>query len=501
MRAALTVLGLGLLLGLPRRAAADGPADSVVKVISSVRYPNPVRPWARSTAVEVSGSGVVIDGKRILTSAHLVTYATEVSVQSRPGGDKLDAKVEAVAPDLDLAVLSVNEAAFFQKHPALTRAEKLPPVQASVAVYGFSVGGNDLSVTKGVVSRIDFSFQGTRSAGLILQVSAAVNPGNSGGPAVVDGAMVGVVTSRLTDAENVGYIVPNEEIDFFLDDVRDGRYDGKPVEAAGTAFQRLENEALRRMLKLDAKVKGLLVCAPEHPAADYPLKNLDVVSKVGDYEIDNEGMVRLENALRMPFMYLFPRLARGDAVPLTVLRDGRLLEVSLPVTRHDNRLIREFNGEPLSYFIHGPLVFSPLRADAVSLYTRLNPYLYSSNGPLLTRRLDRVRFSGEELVVVTAPMFGHATSKGYDNPVGLVVKDVNGVKIKNLRHLVETFRDLKDEYLTIRFADEPSTILVFDRKTMEKATEEILEDNGIAPSRRGSPDMLKAWAKEPDPPR
>jgi S1-C subfamily serine protease len=501
MRATLTVLSLGLLFGLPSPAAADGHADSVVKVIGSTRYPNPVRPWARSNAVDVIGSGVVIDGNRILTCAHVVMYATELAVQDRPGGDKLDARVEAVAPDLDLAVITVKEAAFFQKHPALKRAKQLPRVQSNVAVYGFSVGGNDLSVTKGVVSRIDFSYYGARSAGLSLQVSAAVNPGNSGGPAVVDDAMVGVVTSRLSDAENIGYIIPNEEIDFFLEDIRDGRYDGKPVDAAGTLFQRLENEALRRMLKLDSNVKGVMVCLPDRPVAEYPLKNLDVVRKVGEYEIDNEGMVRLENTLRMPFVYLFPKLVRGQTVPLTVLRDGKHLDVALPVTRRDNRLIREYQGEPLSYFIHGPLVFSPLKSDAITFYSRMNPYVYANNGPLMTRRLDRARFPDEELVVVTAPMFSHAISKGYDNPLGQVVKDVNGVAIKNLRHLVETLRDAKGEYLRIRFADEPSTILVFDSKGIEKATEEILEDNGIAPSRRGSPDMLKAWAKESKSPR
>jgi hypothetical protein len=90
-------------------------------------------------------------------------------------------------------------------------------------------------------------------------------------------------------------------------------------------------------------------------------------------------------------------------------------------------------------------------------------------------------------------MFGHKIAKGYANPVGKVVADVNGVQIKNLRHLVETLRDCKDEYLTFRFADAWSELLVFDRQEMERATEEILEDNGISATRRGSADLLKAW--------
>jgi len=182
-------------------------------------------------------------------------------------------------------------------------------------------------------------------------------------------------------------------------------------------------------------------------------------------------------------------------VPLTVRRGGKKMVVSLPVTTRDNRLIRYYEGEKPSYFIHGPLVFSPVKGDAISLYFRLNAGIYGSNSPLVTRRFDRAQFPGEELVVVTRPMFDHKIAKGYDDPVGRVVKEVNGIRIKNLVHLVETLRDSKDTYLKFRFADEGSEVLVFDRKEMDRVTEEIMEDNGIAPTRRGSQEALKAWKK------
>src|SRR5262249_46344970 len=144
-------------------------------------------------------------------------------------------------------------------------------------------------------------------------------------------------------------------------------------------------------------------------------------------------------------------------------------------------------------FIHGPLVFSPVKADVLPMYARLNPAAYASESPLLSRRFDRVRFPGEELVVVTAPMFAHKIAKGYDDPAGRVVREVNGVPIKNLAHLVETLRDCTDPYLVFRFADGGNEVLVFDRREMEKATEEVLEEHGIAPSRRGSADLVKVW--------
>jgi S1-C subfamily serine protease len=474
-------------------AAIAGPSDSVVKVTASVRYPNPIRPWTRGNTVEVIGTGVVIEGKRVLTCAHLVHYAAEVTVQSRPGGDKFTAKVETIGTDVDLAVLSVSDDAFFQKFPPLRRSKGLPNVQDNVAVYGFSIGGNDLAVTKGVVSRIDVGAYEPGGYGLYLQVSAAMNPGNSGGPAVVDSAMVGLAVSRLDPAENIGFIVPNEEIDFFLRNIRDGRYQPKPVEAAGTGFQRLENEALRHMLGVDAKTKGIVACPPQVPPPGYSLKPFDVVVRIGDHEIDSEGMIRLEGGQRVPFTYMIPRLAHGEGVPLSVLRSGKRLAVELPVTRIDHRLVREFQGEQPSYFVFGPLVFSPLKADAISMYARLNPGVYGINQTLFTRRFDRTRFPGEELVVVTTPMFRHKISKGYDEPVGQIVREVNGTKVRNLQHLVATLRDCKDEYLTLRFGDEPSSVMVLERKAVEPATEEIMEENGIAPTRRGSPEVMKVW--------
>jgi hypothetical protein len=90
-------------------------------------------------------------------------------------------------------------------------------------------------------------------------------------------------------------------------------------------------------------------------------------------------------------------------------------------------------------------------------------------------------------------MFPHRLTRGYGSPVGKVVQDVNGARIKNLRHLVETMRDSKDKYLRFRFADDWSEVLVFDRVEMARATAEILEDHGIAPGRRGSADMLRVW--------
>jgi hypothetical protein len=133
--------------------------------------------------------------------------------------------------------------------------------------------------------------------------------------------------------------------------------------------------------------------------------------------------------------------------------------------------------------------------EAMSTYYRANPGTIGRNSPLMTRGGDRVHFPGEELVVVTSPMLPHRMTKGYGEPIGQVVESVNGTRIKNLRHLVETIRDCRDEFLTIRFAEEGSETMVFRRQPMLDATEPLMSQNGIP--RRGSEDVLPVWIARP----
>src|SRR6202167_33084 len=270
-------------LGSKAHAAEAGQApaieNSVVKVFATMRYPDPFKPWTKQAPSEVSGSGVVIEGKRILTNAHVVLYATQVQIQANAAGDKVPATVVAVAPGIDLAVLHLDDPSFFDTHPPVARASKLPQIKDPVLAYGFPTGGSSLSITKGIVSRIEFASYNYPVAGLRIQIDAAINPGNSGGAAIAGEKMIGLAFSRAGgDTQNIGYIIPNEEIELFLQDIADGRYDGKP--AMYDEFQTLENTALRAFLKVDKSVEGMVVHRPFHSEAAYPLKEWDVITRI-----------------------------------------------------------------------------------------------------------------------------------------------------------------------------------------------------------------------------
>lgn len=477
-------------------ATNSGVENSVVKVFASVRYPDPFKPWTKRSPEDITGTGVVIKGKRILTNAHVVGYASEVQIQANQAGDKLSATVEFIAPGIDLAVLKLDDDTFFDSHPPLEMNSTLPQIKDGVLAYGYPEGGTSLSITKGIVSRIDFTAYHEGVSGLRVQIDAAINPGNSGGPAVVGDKMVGMVFSRLGRADNIGYIIPCEEIELFLADIADGRYDGKP--AMHDDFQTMENPALHPFLKLDKSVEGMIVHKPSSDAADYPLKEWDVITRIGEAAVDDQGMIKLNANVRVPFLYLVQKIAKDGKVPLTIVRNGKELKVDEPVTTTLPQVLPDLNNTYPSYFICGPMVFSVATKlfvdDLISgdNSERWIAVLTYQGSPLVSRFTDPPAFDGEQLVVVSSPFFPHKLAEGYSQPFSLVVKSINGIRIKNLNHLVEVIRDCKDEDLVVAYgAHGRDETMVFPRKEMIAATDDILTDNGIRS--QGSADTMAIW--------
>jgi S1-C subfamily serine protease len=468
--------------------------NSVVKIFATTRYPDPFKPWTKLAPQDYTGSGVIIEGKRILTNAHVILYASQVEVQANQGSDKIFATVEAIAPGIDLAVLKLEDETFFNARPPLERANNLPEIKDAVMAYGFPIGGTSLSITKGIVSRIEFTSYYYSVSGLRIQIDAAINPGNSGGPAVADGRMIGLAFSHLGDAQNIGYIIPCEEIELFLQDIADGKYDGKP--AMFDELQTLENPALRSFLKLGNAVEGIIVHQPFRIDTAYPLKEWDVITKIGDTQIDNEGMIKMNTNLRVQFKYLIQKIAKNGKVPLTVVRAGKTLAVDAPVASTRPMLLLNMQGTYPSYFIYGPLVFSNATIQFIG-GLRKNPLIMHTfaTSPLVTRLLDAPAFDGEELVVVSSPFFPHKLAKGYSSPFAEVVKTVNEIPIKNLRHLVEVLRDSRAEFIKFEFSLRGGESVVFPRQEMFAATEEILKDNDVRA--QGSPEILAIWNAKP----
>lgn len=488
----------------PIEVVNDPVAPSIVKITATIRRPDVLKPWNRTTASEVSGSGVVIEGKRILTCAHVVLNATEVLVQASQSSERVSARVEFIAPGMDLAVLRLDDESFFDTHPALPLETTPPPLKSPVLAYGFPKGGTALAITKGIVSRVEFVRYSSVS-GLRVQIDAPINPGSSGGPALAGGRVVGLSNAGVVNAQNIGYVIPAEEIALFLADTKDGKYDGKP--ALFDRFQPLEQTGLRSALNVPAKLGGVVVTATGNSVAGYPLRAMDVITHVAGVPLDVQGYVKVGD-LRVAHSYLVQKHTREDRVAMTLWREGHEVTVEVPVEHSRAQVIADFSGRPLPYFVYGPFVFSvvstqfvqtatnPPRAEQARTILSWVMSLSTEGSPVLTRLGDRPDFPGEELVMLCGRPLSHRLSRGAPPSVfGQALQTVNGVKVRNLAHLVELLRDSTAPQTVFVFSGTNAPVIAVPHAEALAATEEILVENSIRTV--ASPELLKLWGARP----
>ncbi|MCX7869391.1 MAG: serine protease, partial [Terrimicrobiaceae bacterium] len=135
--------------------APDTVASSLVRIVATSQEPDYIQPWSGGRVGGGSGSGFIISGNRILTNAHVISNARYLAV-SREGDPRVyPARVLHEGHDCDLALLTVDDARFFKGSRPLEFGG-IPAIESTVSVYGYPIGGDRLSVTRGVVSRIDF---------------------------------------------------------------------------------------------------------------------------------------------------------------------------------------------------------------------------------------------------------------------------------------------------------------------------------------------------------
>ncbi|HPD32680.1 MAG TPA: trypsin-like peptidase domain-containing protein [Phycisphaerae bacterium] len=473
-------------------AHADDVRKSVVKVFSTKSPPNMFRPWEITPPQEVTGSGVIIEGGRVLTSAHVVSWSQQIYVQPNESSEKLDATVEYIAEDCDLAILTIDDEDAIKDIKPVPLAEKLPPPKTKVNVLGYPVGGDTLSVTEGVVSRIEWTNYNYGTAALRIQVDAAINPGNSGGPAIVQDAVAGIVFSRFPEGENIGYLIPAEVVRHFIDDFKtDGKYDGFPKIDVRTAT--LENPSLRSYLNIERQQTGVVVHRVDQPDLKEKIKPWDIISACDGVEIDNLGVVPIAEDIRVEWGYLISKKAPGSTVKLKLIRQGKPAEVEVATITKDNGIIQRMTRTRPTYFLYGGLVFSPATAELVSVIPPRYVAMLGSRGSLLFKRADEDRVEpGDEIVVACSGILPHRITKGYGISPLSVLTHVNDQPVKSLRHAIELIKAGKDkDYVVFRFEEENEAKIVLEPKLVEKFTPDILRNNNI-PSDR-SEDLKDVW--------
>ncbi len=461
--------------------------EAIVKVYTVSNYPDYYNPWSMQGPRASSGSGCILDHNLILTNAHVVSNQTFLQVRKYGDTQRYRAQVAAVSHLTDLALLTVEEPEFFTGIEALSLGE-LPQIQQEVLVYGFPMGGDMLSITKGVISRIEHqTYVHSSSVFLAGQIDAAINPGNSGGPVLADGKIVGVVMQGITSAQNIGYMVPVPVIRHFFADLEDSILDGYP--SLGISLQEMENDGLKKYYQVERGMGGVLInqIVPGSPA-DSNLEAGDVLLSIEDYSIGNDGTIEFRPNERTHLNYVVQQKQIGEDLGLTIQRKGEKKELKVNLFRSSlkDQLVPMEQYETLpTYYIYGGLVFCPLTKDLLNIWGA--QWYQSAPRELVCSILNNIPEKEDQQVIIVLKVLAADVNQGYQNISSWVVDRVNGEKIWNMSDLVGKIENCTEPFIILE--DKYNQKIVMDRTRALESEEEILSVYRI-PSDH-SEDLLK----------
>jgi S1-C subfamily serine protease len=477
-----------LLLSSLSPAATEAQEDmkkAMVKIYTVVKEPNFNTPWNMYGIESVTGSGCVIEGNRIITNAHLVSDHTFIQVRLYGHPDKHTARVVAVAHEVDLALLTVDNPDFFDNTPFVPLAD-LPEIQQEVMVMGFPIGGDTLSMTAGIVSRIEHQrYVHSGMNFLAIQLDAAINSGNSGGPVLTQHGLVGVVMQSLEYSENIGYVVPVPLVQHFLEDLQDGRYDGFPED--GVMLLSMENPGMKKKYGLDTDSHGALVYKVLRDSSAFGvIKPDDIILSIDGHKIANDGTVAFRANERTSAEYYTQLHQIGENISLEIIRNREklLLELNLDNPSGSSWIVpAEMYDRKPAYYIYGGLVLCPLTLNYLKAFSWEEDWKVYAPDHFMSLLHRRNRSVDNEEIVILIKILPQAVNKGYEQYSDLHIVKVNDKKINNLRELIAIVEKDTSEYVT--FQDLEGIKIVIDRKEAEASLNDILSIYDV-PSDRSS---------------
>ena len=444
----------------------NNPLNAVVRIESVFTVPNYSLPWQNMMPSQGSGSGVVIEGNLILTNAHNVADSTMITVRKQNEDNLFVAKVKFVDHECDLALLTVDDPAFFSDITPMELAET-PPPQSMVIAAGFPIGGDGLSLTQGIISRIKVRGYAHSGSGLLTaQIDASINPGNSGGPVLFEGNVVGIAFQGSRRGESLGYMIPYEIISHFLDDIKDGTVNG--FGSLGISYITLDNPDTRAFLKMKSNQSGILVArAFARESGDDAIRKGDVILSIDGKKIANNGNIRLADGQPRHYSTLISSKQIGESIKVKLLRDGKVITIDHTVHKINEQVEPYLYDRHPEYFIIGGLVFTRLTSSYLQLFGNGSPPIE------IMERLDEVKESPDDNVVILAQVLGDEVNVGYQMLDSLILLSINGQKVHNLREAVDLVESCKEDYITFEFEGDIPVTLNINR--LREANPHILE--------------------------
>jgi S1-C subfamily serine protease len=464
---------------------------ATVKIFTVTNVPDYSQPWQMLGEERNYGSGCIIDGNRILTNAHVVSDETFIQVLKNGETQKYEAEVVAVDHDCDLAILTVKNKYFFEGAPPV-HIGGLPKMGDQVKVFGFPMGGDKLSITEGVVSRIEVSnYTHSYESFLTVQIDAAINPGNSGGPVISNGRLVGVAFQCYNSSQNIGYCVPSTIVRDFLKHVSGKKRVGFPT--LGIITQNLENECFRKKLGMSDKQTGVVVNAVAYNSSAWDvLKVGDVILNMDGIKIANDGTVPFGELGRLDSSYIVKTKSEGDKLKMDLLRAGKPVKVVMTLRKEKQIIPASLYDVRPTYYIFGGVVFIPLNGNyLVQVWGDWSEHKQPAN--LMDHILNDLPTPDKQQIIIVRSILADASNIGYEYFRDSVVTKINGSPITDMKDLISKIENTKDKYLEIEL--ENTNRIVLDVAKSKEASARIMARYKVESDR--SEDLIAEKPAEP----
>ena len=443
---------------------------ALVKVYTSHQLFDYLSPWQYGQSANSTATGFIIDGERIITNAHAVLNSKFLQVRKEGDSKKYKAVVKFTSEEYDLALVEIEDKSFFNGTVPL-KLGTLPEIQEKLTVYGYPLGGDKLSTTQGIVSRMEHNtYTLTNRKFLIGQTDAAINSGNSGGPVVSKGKVVGVAFAGLNSADNIGYFIPVNILNNFLEDIKDGKYDGSPL--LGLEWLELESPSHRRMLGIEDKTGGILIKKVfKNSPFEGVLQKNDVLMKLDNYPIEYDGTIEFRKNEKTDFSYVNQQKKYGDNLSYEIIRDKKTKTGQVKLEKKDIKytVVTEVTIEtPPSYMVYGGLLFEPLTSNYMA-------GVIEKLGSVYDR--EELYKDYKELVVLVR-VLPFDVNLGYTDAVNQIIVKVNGEKYKDFKDFAQKVKNVKSGFII--FENDNGDEIVLDVKEVEEQREALMQNYNIS---------------------
>jgi len=406
-------------------------------------------PWEKQSPWTRTVTGLVVPGRKILLAStafgnHLLVEAQKLGSEARTV-----ARVELVDQEGPLALVAVDDPAFWEGLEPVPLAERAPG-EGDVTILRWQRSGL-LDAFPGAVRQVRSGRHGLSQTSLLtLEIGTSTDGLGESEVVVAKGRVAGLVTGRTGDAYGA---LAAPVLAQFMEGAAKG--DWRSFARAGLAWQDLTNPALRESLGLVPGETGIrLTRVAAHGSAGGILRPGDVVLEMGGAKLDPTGYYEHPLYGRMLFALLFSDGRHpGETMAVKVLRGGERLDLRLPLRSmrpEEDRVPPYVFGRGPDYAIVGGLVFQELTRPYLGAWgdwaRRAPPRLLVA----IDREPDDAGAEPKRIVLLSS-VLPDAANLGYQELRDLIVERVNGHPVASLADLRQAFAAPQGGFHVVEF--------------------------------------------------